>query len=765
MNRKHLSASLAVAAAAIGVALGAASPAAAGGSFTWTGEGDGQTWTDACNWWPKNQCQQEYPGSGSADDDAVLAYVPGKTPPQVKLGDDVDLGSFTFTGPASIEGGSIHVTKTFSWGGGTLDTAVFLGGAATGSIDGAADHTLGALITNNGRLTIGATLIKVGRDVGFDNGPTGKLTAVVGARLSGLECCVHAPRVNNRGTFTVAKPLIPTGADTVVLSGVSFNTGGKVNLNGGKLRLEIAPGSVGEGTAFAGNGSLTVANQAVVTLGGQFTVSRSTQLELAPGGRLAGVGTFTGGRFLWTGGRVDAVLTLDGVDTTLDGPDSKDLAGTIASQAGRVNVLQPAKKDGVIGHLRLGEGARFSNQGVFVAREGFGMDGLFCCTNPAEFDNEGGVFSVLRRSDGVRGQVGVANIRFRAAGEVHLESAAFEAINGLVTFADGLRVTGSGSLALDEGVDATLAGNFSAEPNVLFTERGDLDGTGQYAGRMDWLAGTMKGNLTVADTGVLAIKGPSQKYLYGQLTTLGKASVASTNDSEVRFGAGAAFFNAGQLTVGDHAIFAGLTCCVNPPTFVNIGNFRMASRQGLDVRAMMFLNRGTLDLVKGTLSITSGGYSQPEGSTRLLGGTLTSVPVVDIAGGTLVGAGTINGSVRNAGTIAPGPPDVAGSTGIVTILGDYTQDRTGTVQVDVDGTTPGASHDQLRVSDTATLAGRLAVHTADGFSPALGTRVVVLLLPTRNGNFGSAGDLTLPDGHRWTVTYATSDVALVAKAA
>jgi hypothetical protein len=37
---------------------------------------------------------------GASDDDAVIAYQPGKTPPQVVLGDNLSLGSVTLSGRA-----------------------------------------------------------------------------------------------------------------------------------------------------------------------------------------------------------------------------------------------------------------------------------------------------------------------------------------------------------------------------------------------------------------------------------------------------------------------------------------------------------------------------------------------------------------------------------------------------------------------------------------------------------------------------------------
>ena len=70
-------------------------------------------------------------------------------------------------------------------------------------------------------------------------------------------------------------------------------------------------------------------------------------------------------------------------------------------------------------------------------------------------------------------------------------------------------------------------------------------------------------------------------------------------------------------------------------------------------------------------------------------------------GGSLIGLGTIGGSLTNvAGTVAPG-----GSIGRLTVNGNYLQAGNGTLQIEVN---PIAAS-QLAVKGTATLAGKLAL--------------------------------------------------------
>jgi len=68
-------------------------PAHAGDSYTWTGEGGNSSWTNSCNWWPKDACQEKYPGKdGSTDDTATIEGL-GSGPSPVTLGEPITLAS------------------------------------------------------------------------------------------------------------------------------------------------------------------------------------------------------------------------------------------------------------------------------------------------------------------------------------------------------------------------------------------------------------------------------------------------------------------------------------------------------------------------------------------------------------------------------------------------------------------------------------------------------------------------------------------------
>jgi hypothetical protein len=124
--------------------------------------------------------------------------------------------------------------------------------------------------------------------------------------------------------------------------------------------------------------------------------------------------------------------------------------------------------------------------------------------------------------------------------------------------------------------------------------------------------------------------------------------------------------------------------------------------------------------------------------------------------GTLTGPGTVDGDVTNAGTVAVGS---AGTPGILTVTGDYTQTATATLTVQIGGPgTAGADFDQLNVCGQASLAGTLRVTLINGYTPASGDSIPVLTCGAARGRFWTL----IGDGRLFRATYDPNDVTLVA---
>jgi hypothetical protein len=158
-----------------------------------------------------------------------------------------------------------------------------------------------------------------------------------------------------------------------------------------------------------------------------------------------------------------------------------------------------------------------------------------------------------------------------------------------------------------------------------------------------------------------------------------------------------------------------------------------------------FTNQGgTVNVQTGTIDC-AGGFVQSSGTTTIsAGATLisSSAHSVTLSGGTLVGGGSIGSSttatnvVNNGGTVSPAG---AGTTGILTVYGNFTQAAGGTLAIDLGGHTAGTQYDQLAVTGTSTLGGTLSLSDINSFVPANLDSYTIMTFASASGNFATVG--------------------------
>jgi hypothetical protein len=187
--------------------------------------------------------------------------------------------------------------------------------------------------------------------------------------------------------------------------------------------------------------------------------------------------------------------------------------------------------------------------------------------------------------------------------------------------------------------------------------------------------------------------------------------------------------------------------------FSNAGTLEKTQGAGTTDFNLNVANTGTVEAKSGTLAFNTN-YNQTAGVTKLSGGNLSTTTLINIQGGALSGTGTITGNVQNAGTVAPGL-----SPGVLNITGNYTQLASGTLAIEIGGTTVGSQHDQLNVTGTATLAGTLSTTLTGGYNPGFNDAIVVLTYGTRSGTF------TTVNAAGFTPTYNANNLTLTSNAA
>ncbi len=205
-------------------------------------------------------------------------------------------------------------------------------------------------------------------------------------------------------------------------------------------------------------------------------------------------------------------------------------------------------------------------------------------------------------------------------------------------------------------------------------------------------------------------------------------------------------------------------------TFQHEGTLRV--QNGSDLQLLFngipsWSNRGLVSIESGSIyvrSIPTRNTSNSEISILAEGRLRTDI-LVNERGGLVKGSGTVElGSAsddvfQNSGTLSPG--DEIGS---LTIDGRFEQTEFGELLIEVGGSTSG-EHDQLLISESATLDGQLSVSYADNYQPNFGDTFEIIM--TQNfgvlGITGMFSDALLPSLSQdleWRLTYEYSSVDL-----
>ncbi len=123
------------------------------------------------------------------------------------------------------------------------------------------------------------------------------------------------------------------------------------------------------------------------------------------------------------------------------------------------------------------------------------------------------------------------------------------------------------------------------------------------------------------------------------------------------------------------------------------------------------------------------GIANIANGTLAVNGVMTAQQLIVQANTYLQGNGLINADVVNSGTVSPG-----NSIGTLTINGNYTQNSTGTLQIEI---ASGSNFDRLIVSQGASLAGTLQVVGLGGYAFKYGQQFAFLQANRISGGFGS----------------------------
>ncbi|HUY32931.1 MAG TPA: PKD domain-containing protein [Pirellulales bacterium] len=463
--------------------------------------------------------------------------------------------------------------------------------------------------------------------------------------------------------------------------------------------------NTGTSNSWENTGSITVTNS-TVDLGGTFTQANLT----------AGSGTFShAGSTVNIDGTLSGGLTLDASTGSWNLAGSSTLSGGTFSASGGATLVAMffSSLSGVT--LDSPIDMTTDNPQLFVYGD--------LTLNNITLDVAGGQLDF--GGNGTQNIAGTGSIVF---GNIY--GAIFTNNGETVKLGAGVLVDGptgtiggNGAFVNDGTINANGSGGTITIGGPTFTNNGTVEGTS---------GGTLSVNpTTLTNFSGGTLSGGTWRASGGGIMRFNGDDITTNAATIVLDGASSHFYDA---TTGTTDALAGLA------TNAAAGSLAIQNGYNFAAPGIVFTNHGAVAIgAGGTFTFPAGGSYNQYGTgaaTVLNGGTIDIPPqgVVIQAGTTLSGSGTIDANVTMSGTLEPGG---AGTAGTVTINGNYTQTSTGTLAIDVGGTTAGTQYSQLNVSGTATLAGTLAVNAINGFTAAGGQSFRIVTSAADGGTFSA----------------------------
>ena len=669
--------------------------------------------------------------------------------------------------PADPAVGTLNVNGT----GNAHATNVF----ATGNLDIARNDLAAPGGTGTVTLTDSA-LVQVGMTrVGDPQGGTGTLRVRKGVQFNprGLVFDpAHGVLDFNGGTIDVkADPFVPPGpsldldsADPELLELENFTTCALSNpsplgyslvvgdTHGATLALSSSShmtttSQVGVGLAPGAIGSVLVQKSAQLTgvgesdlsvgLGGTGTLTAfsgahvaQTAVNVAYGGgsvgtvHVSGAGTsltadslFVGGHSGAAGGTGKLLVDLGGlVATTGHTPSLVDFVGdsVVVNSGGTVDVAGQFKLDGALAlaggtvnadSVALGATARVSGSGT--------LGGLLRSPPGSRVTASGGPLT-LGSNAAVDG--------FIDSGRIDVGAQTVTILDGGVAATDTVMLA-TGTLVLPT-------------PGAIVANGGLLSGVGHVNGNLSCFGNVQAGAAPgLVFTGILSI--PSR--LVTGVT--------------MNFASGGGFVGSGTLGVTQLIVASGASFTTTGPT--TLGSTGAGSTVTLS--GVLHVGGSSTTLVNhvsaSPLALGSSTSLAP-GSTlkRTNGFTLLS-------GDSLVGKGTVDGSLISSGIVSPGGSPGQPDAGQLTFTSTFAQDVTGKLVLAI-GTTSASAFDQVFVTGAAVLGGTLEVRLLPGTVPQPGQNFTLMTYAGHSGTFGTVTMFGQPVGSQFTLTYNATSLVL-----
>lgn len=662
--------------------------------------------------------------------------------------------TFEFTGGThNLNAGADFTSFNTTIRTGTVNIASTYNASNTTTLVAHSSGATGVANFNGAITSLGSTLSVSAGTANINSNPT---TAPASLDLSG-----GTVNLNFSGTMTVGTSTISGGTRT-----------GPAILNILNL-LTWTSGTITGPSTTNPQGGMTISSNANKTLSGGHTLNNS----------VSAVWTGTGGITMLGGAIFNNLL-----DATFEARNDSQINASANETFNNVGTFKKSSGTGftAIESRLINTGTVELTSGTLSFSGGGTSTGSFTGSTGTTFDFSGGTHNLNAGAnltgDNLTVRSGIVNIASTCnISSTTTLSALPSGSSGTVNFngpitslGNTLVITGGTANINSNPISApgtlTLGGvNASAVLNLNFSGTMTVNtasiglgggrigpGTLNISGLLTWSGGTMSGNGVTNANGGLNITTTANKTLSGHTLTNG-ATATWSGSSGLTMSAGAIFDNSGTFEVQTNTQINASAL----EKFKNSGTFRRVGA-GSTVIQSSFINTGSVEVLSGILQF-SRGCTQSAGATILSGGSIVSSALFDIQGGSLSGSGTLTGNVLNAGVASPGSTTPA-PTGIINIIGNYTQTAVASLDVDIGGTNAGTQFDQLNVTGTATLNGALIVTTLTGYVPNGGDAFKVVSYASRSGSYATINYLNTPSYRSYQHSYNVNDLTLLTQA-
>ena len=311
------------------------------------------------------------------------------------------------------------------------------------------------------------------------------------------------------------------------------------------------------------------------------------------------------------------------------------------------------------------------------------------------------------------------------------------------------------------GANGGATGELVLEPYTTTLEMQNLDLSGTLTnnsgltilGTFGWRGGKLTGSATTET-------GPSSTLNLPQISqnrTLDGHNLTANNIVEwdaynVGLVNGAVFRSYGAFRANATTTMSG----GGTEKFINFGSFLKHTAATTTTVDVPTSNYGNVQVVAGTLVFTSLFEPGAASAIDLGDGTLEAGKTLTVTENvTVTGSGTLDSNLVNGGLVSPGD-----SPGLITVNGDYTQQISGTLAIELAGMTPGTEHDQLVITGTAALDGTLDVSLISSHVPEGGESYTIMTYADHTGVFSTENLPALTGGLSWNVDYGPTGVTL-----